>query len=99
MLLELAERVVERQRRVDRVERRLGDLTDARGLRVATRRDDLLDERLARDHPGKLPVMADEHGANRGIGQPLPRLLGARGDVERAGLRNHRVANVLRAHG
>ena len=51
--------------------------------------------------PDELAVVANEDRSNRGIGQPLARLLRARGHVERSRLRHHRIAHVLchRCHG
>ena len=67
VLLERVERLLQVHRRVEREERRLGDLAHRRRARVEPGRDDLLHERLARDDADELAVVADEHRAHRGI--------------------------------
>jgi len=98
VLLELAECVVEGESRVERMERRLGDLAGSRRSWVATFRDNFADERLASDHSDEFRIVADKYGAHRRVGQALARFLSARTRVERSRLRHHRIANVLR-HG
>src|SRR5436189_1370560 len=60
VLLELAERVVERERHIDRVERRLGDLSETSRTWIAAGCDDLPDERLAGDHADQPAVVGHE---------------------------------------
>jgi hypothetical protein len=95
VLLERAVGIVEVESRVERVERRLGDVADRRRARVTSHGDDLADERLARDHARELAAVGDQHRAHCGIRQPLARLLRAGRGLERTRLRNHRIADVL----
>ena len=70
--------------------------------RVEPARDDLADERLARDHADEVAAVADEHGAHLRPHQRLARLLRGRRRLERVRRRDHRVADALllvAAHG
>jgi hypothetical protein len=93
-----ARNLVDVNRRLECEERRLGDLLQLGVARIDTRRNHLRHEGLARDHADEPAVVSHEHGAHRGIREPLPRFLRAGSDVERSGLRDHRIAHVL-VHG
>ena len=99
MLLELVEALVERQRRLEREERRLRDLTQGNFARVASLRHHRANKRLPRDHADETPVVLDdEHRAHVVALEAPPRILCARRDAQRRRLRQHRLADGL-GHG
>ena len=99
MLLEQVEALVERKRRLEREERRLGDLTQGNLARVASLSHHRANKGLARDHADEAPVVLDdEHRAHVVAFEATARVLRARGDAERRRLRQHRLANGL-GHG
>ena len=95
--LEEVERLVERDVRVDREVRRLGDGAELRLLRVEPVRDDLAHERLARDDADEPLVVVDVDRAHLRSRQQLSGLLRRRVGRQRARVRDHRVADG--AHG
>jgi hypothetical protein len=95
VLLEQPERLLDGQLRVDREERRLGDVAQPRRARVAAGGDDLADERLPRDHAEEAAPVEDEDRAHLGRRQGLPRLLRGRVAVEGERLAHHCIADVL----
>ena len=102
LFLEEREGLGERHVGVDRRVRRLGDLAHGGRPRIEPARDDLADERLARDHADEVAAVADEHGAHLGPHQRLARLLRGRRGLEGMRRRDHRVADALllvAAHG
>jgi hypothetical protein len=99
VLLQEAERLVERQLGADRVQGHLGDLAQLSAPRIASGGDDLADERLARHDPEEAAAVADEHGADLRPDERLTGLLRARAAVELGRVDDHRVAHsVHHAH-
>ena len=102
LFLEEREGLGERHVGVDRRVRRLGELAHGGRARVEPARDDLADERLARDHADEVAAVAHEHGAHLRPHQRLARLLRGRRGLEGMRRRDHRVADALllvAAHG
>ena len=96
LLLEERERLLELHRRLERRVRLLGDLAERDLPGVASRGDDLADQRLARDDAAQATVVADEHGAHLVARERLPRLLRRARGVECERIGHHRVADELR---
>src|SRR5260370_41262869 len=96
-LLQGVERLVERPLRVEREERRLGNVAEPYLPRVEAGRDHFANERLARyDTDEASVVRADEDGAHLGIlREEPPGLLRARAVAEHRRLRHHRLADYL----
>ena len=95
MLLEEAERLVERQLGADRVQRHLDDLPQRRRARVAAGRDDLAHERLPGHDAEEAPLVADEDRTHLRPVERLPGLLCARAPVELRRVDDHRIAHPV----
>ena len=96
VLLEEAERLVQRELGVDRVQRHLDDLAQRGRARVAARRDDLADERLSRDDAEQPAVVfADEDRAHLRAAERLAGLLRAGAAHEHGRIGDHGVADAV----
>ena len=94
LLLEEAERLVERRVRVDREVRLLGDLAEPVVARVAPGGDDLAHERLARDDADRRPPSATKTARTSGGASASPASCALR--VRRAGAGSATIASRTR---